>query len=183
MQLVGPEYVLAELIEPESGRVIAFDDGASGELVYTALGREASPVLRFRTGDHVVVTAANPGNGRTGAAIRCVGRTDDMLIVRGVNVFPSAIQDVVASHAQTNGVMRVLADFAGHSTQSNLKVLVERAAHRDPGEDEALKAEIETRVRNALSIKPDVTIVAADFFEKPGVQKVALTLRKAPQGL
>ena len=183
MQLVGPEYVLAELIEPVSGRVIPFDNGASGELVYTALGREASPVLRFRTGDHVVVTAADPRNGRTGPAIRCVGRTDDMLIVRGINVFPSASQDVLATHADPNGVVRVLADFEGHSTQSNLKVLVERAAHRDPVQDEALKTEIETRVRNALSIKPDVTIVAADFFEKPGAQKVALTLRNAPPGL
>lgn len=180
MHMNSPDYVLAELIDPETGQVVPFETGQTGELVYTALQRQASPVLRFRSGDHVIVTGTECSCGRTGPMIRCFGRTDDMLIVRGVNVFPSAIQDIIASMPETNGVMRVWADFEGHTTQANLKVLVERAADADPANDARLADLVGGRLRNALSFKPDITIVPADSFEKPGVQKVKLTIREAP---
>ncbi len=180
MYMVGPEHILVELIDPENGAVLGWEEGQTGELVYTALGREASPVLRFRSGDHVRVTATTSPDGRTAPAIRCFGRTDDMLIVRGVNLFPSAIQHIVASMPETNGVMRIVADFAGHTTQENLKVLVERATGRSAEQDGELKREVESRIRNALAVKADVRIVPADFFEKPGARKVSLTLREMP---
>jgi phenylacetate-CoA ligase len=110
--------------------------------------------------------------------IRCFGRTDDMLIVRGVNVFPSAIQDIVASmQPETNGVMRVVADFDGHTTQRNLKLLVERGRGRGAAQDADLAKSVETKLRNSLSFKAEVRVVPADVFAKPGVQKVQLTLR------
>jgi phenylacetate-CoA ligase len=180
MYMVGPDHILVELIDPESGDVRPFKEGTTGELVYTSLGREASPVLRFRSGDHVVVTNDGQRGGRTTPAIRCFGRTDDMLIVRGVNLFPSAVQDIVASMPETNRVMRVVADFAGHTTQDNLKVIIERGETADPAADAVLKRTAEARIRNALSVKADVTVVAANFFEKPGAKKVSLTLREMP---
>jgi phenylacetate-CoA ligase len=181
MHMVGPEHILVELIDPESGAVVGWDEGQTGELVYTALGREASPVLRFRSGDHVVVTATSSPDGRTSPAIRCFGRTDDMLIVRGVNLFPSAVQHIVAAMPETSGVMRIVADFDGHTTQGNLKVLVERADGRPANQDDMLERDIEARIRNALAVKADVRIVAAGFFEKPGARKVSLTLREMPE--
>ena len=63
-------------------------DGAKGELVYTHLKREAAPLLRFRSRDHVQVWTSQCGCGSKSLRVRCIGRTDDMLIVRGVNVFP-----------------------------------------------------------------------------------------------
>ncbi len=181
MHMVAPDYILVELIEPESGAVLPIEEGARGELVYTALGRRASPLLRFRSGDHIVVTGTDCACGRTGPMIRCFGRTDDMLIVRGVNLFPSAVQDVVsAMEPRTNGVMRIVADFPGHSTQQNLKVLVERGPATPQGSALALREEVEKRVRNALSVKVDVRIVPPDSFEKPGAKKVALVLRAMP---
>ncbi|MCP5368061.1 MAG: AMP-binding protein [Hyphomicrobiales bacterium] len=184
MHLVAPDHVLAELLDPETEEPVAWAEGARGELVYTGLTRRASPVLRFRSGDHVEVLGMGCACGRTGPRIRCFGRTDDMLIVRGVNVFPSAIQDIVASmRPDTNGVVRVLADFDGHTTQGNLKVLVERGPGRDPAGDATLREAVATRLRNTLSFKADVRILPADSFEKPGVQKVALTLRQAPSYL
>ncbi|MCT8974330.1 phenylacetate--CoA ligase family protein [Microbaculum marinisediminis] len=180
MHMVGPDHILAELIDPATGKTIPFEEGGEGELVYTALGREASPVLRFRSGDHVVVKAMATADGRTGPAIRCVGRTDDMLIVRGVNLFPSSVQDLLAGIPESNGVIRIVADFEGHSTQSNLKVLVERAEGRPGTLDHEIKAIAEERIRNALSVKADVRVVPANFFEKPGVAKVSLTLREMP---
>jgi phenylacetate-CoA ligase len=181
MHMVAPDFILAELIDPETGEVIPFTPGTSGELVYTGLVREASPVLRFRSGDHVEVVDDSCPCGRTGPMIRCVGRTDDMLIVRGVNLFPSAVQEIVGELLPAaSGVMRVLADFEGHSTQSNLKILVERGEERGEEGDPALKEEVERRVRNRLSVKTDVQIVPFGSFERPGARKVSLTLRNPP---
>jgi phenylacetate-CoA ligase len=105
-----------------------------------------------------------------------------MLIVRGVNVFPSAIQDVVSELCpRVSGVMRVLADFPGHSTQQNLKVLVEWGETASGSDDSKVASELERRLRARLSVKTDVIMVDANTFEKPGVKKVALTLREMPQ--
>jgi phenylacetate-CoA ligase len=181
MHMVAPDHILCELIDPVSGEVIPFVEGGSGELVYTALGRQASPLLRFRSGDHVEVTGLACKCGRTGPMIRCVGRTDDMLIVRGINIFPSAIQDIVGEmRPAASGILRVLADFPGHSTQNNLKILVERGEGRTADGDAALKGDIERRVRNRLSAKVDAEIVPYESFERPGVRKVAVVIRERP---
>lgn len=182
MHMVNMDYIITELLDVETGKIIPFEDGAHGEMVYTAIGRQASPLVRFRSGDHIEVLGTTCPCGRTGPKIRCVGRTDDMLIVRGANVFPSAIQSIISEMApETNAVMRVVADFEGHTTQGALKVIVERGADRSPDCDEALRNKIETRLRDALVFKADVRIVPADTFEKPGVAKVALTLREYPK--
>jgi phenylacetate-CoA ligase len=95
MNFMARGYVHVELIDPVSGDPIPWTDGAEGELVYTALRRESMPLLRFRSRDHVVVNMQPNPTGRTGPRIRCVGRTDDMLIVRGVNLFPTAIRSTL----------------------------------------------------------------------------------------
>ena len=99
MHLGARGFVHAELIDPESGEALAMNDGATGELVLTHLSHRAAPLLRFRTRDHVRVRASPCRCGRTGPRVRCIGRTDDMLIVRGVNVFPSAVREVVSGFA------------------------------------------------------------------------------------
>ena len=90
MHLGARGFVHLELIDPGTGEALELDDGAAGELVLTHLRHQAAPLLRFRTRDHVEVRTSPCPCGRTGPRVRCVGRTDDMLIVRGVNVFPSA---------------------------------------------------------------------------------------------
>ena len=178
MHMVAPDFILTELIDPESGEGRSFKPGTTGELVYTALGREASPVLRFRSFDHVEVIDDRCSCGRTGPLVRCFGRTDDMLIVRGINLFPSAIQEVVGELTPAaSGFMRVLADFPGHSTQRNLSVLVERGEGLPGDVDAGLKDELERRIRSRLSVKVDVEIVPFETFERPGAKKVSLTLR------
>ena len=86
----------------------------------------------------------------------------------------------VGSVTLVGGVMRVLADFQGHTTQDNLELLVERAPDAEPATDAKVARQVETRVRNALAVKVEVTMVRHAFFDAPGAQKVALTLRKAP---
>ena len=178
MHACAQEFLLFEIIDPETGRPLPVETGVKGELVYTAIDREASPLLRFRTGDHVEVLGTSCRCGRTAPKIRCFGRTDDMLIVRGVNVFPSAIKDVVARlEPRTTGAIKVVVDFPGHTTQQPLKVKVEHGPGVGASELPALEAELERRLREALAFKAEVELVPPDTFEKPGVQKVSLTER------
>ena len=181
MHMVNMDYIITELLHPDTGEILAWEDGAKGEMIYTALGRRASPLVRFRSGDFIEVLGTTCSCGRTGPKIRCTGRTDDMLIVRGANVFPSAINSVGNEMGpETNGGMRVVADFEGHTTQEPLKIIVERGPARKPEGDPTLKKKIEQRMRDALVFKADVRIVDPDTFEKPGAAKVAFVLRKYP---
>ena len=97
MHLGARGFVHAELIDPGPAPRVELEDGAEGELVLTHLRHRAAPLLRFRTRDHVGSGRARARCGRTGPRVRCIGRTDDMLIVRGVNVFPSAVREVVGA--------------------------------------------------------------------------------------
>ena len=106
---LAPDQIVLELIDPDSGDVLEWDDGAEGELVATHIDRDCVPLVRFRTRDRVVIRTAPCPCGRTAPRIRCVGRTDDMLIVAGVNVWPSAVTDVVMQlHPRTTGAMQIL---------------------------------------------------------------------------
>src|SRR6202023_793603 len=129
MHFNGADFIFAEIIDRESGEVLPLETGVSGELVYTSLERACVPLLRFRTRDRVTVTEIACPCGRTGFALRCVGRTDDMLIVLGVNVFPSAVKDVVSSfYPHTTGEMQILLDQPGPGVKPPLKVAAEVAA-------------------------------------------------------
>jgi phenylacetate-CoA ligase len=184
MHETAQEFIYIELIDPDTGAVQPWKEGATGELVYTALDRECSPLVRFRTRDHAVVTGTGPCDcGRTAPMIRVFGRTDDMLIVKGINVFPSAIRDVVAGfEPRTTGNLRVIADFAGHTTQRPLRIKVEHgpALAGRGGEIERLRQEVAERLRGLLNFAPAVEMVPPDTFEKPGVQKIALIVREQP---
>jgi phenylacetate-coenzyme A ligase PaaK-like adenylate-forming protein len=109
MHFTAGRDVLVELVDPDTGGLVDWVEGAEGELLYTTFTREATPVLRFRSRDHVVVTGTDCSCGRATPRIRCIGRTDDMLIYKAMNVFPSAIRDVVLSVAGSNldEVMRI----------------------------------------------------------------------------
>jgi phenylacetate-CoA ligase len=151
-------FVHAELIDPETGEPLAMDDGAHGELVLTHLRHRAAPLLRFRTRDHVEVRMSPCPCGRTGPRIRCVGRTDDMLIVRGVNVFPSAVRDVVGAFApDVSGHILVRPRDEGVKQEPPLPVSVELARGATP--DAALADAIRERVRSVLTVQTRVELV------------------------
>ncbi|MFF0712227.1 phenylacetate--CoA ligase family protein [Streptomyces bauhiniae] len=178
MHFLSPDLMIAELIDPETGEQVTPSEGAQGELVYTALRRQASPLLRFRTRDHVVVTGVDCSCGRTGYKVRCIGRTDDMLIVRGINVFPSAIKQLVLELApSTTGEMRIRADFQGHSTQRPLPLVVEHAAGMSEEQQHDLRAALEQRIRSALNVKTAVRLVPDGTLKRPDHVKVALIER------
>jgi phenylacetate-CoA ligase len=158
MHLGARGFVHPELIDPATGQALAMGDGARGELVLTHLRHRAAPLLRFRTRDHVEVRASPCRCGRTGPRIRCVGRTDDMLIVRGVNVFPSAVRAVVGAFApDVSGHILVRPRAEGVKQEPPLPVSVELARGATP--DPALAESIRERLRGVLTVQTSVDLV------------------------
>jgi phenylacetate-CoA ligase len=158
MHLGARGFVHAELIEPESGDAVEMRDGATGELVLTHLQHRAAPLLRFRTRDHVQVWTSQCSCGRTTPRVRCIGRTDDMLIVRGVNVFPSAMREVVSGFGpDVSGHILVRPKGQGVKQEPPLAVSVELA--RDATADAALAEAIRERLREVLVVQTRVELV------------------------
>jgi phenylacetate-CoA ligase len=158
MHLGARGFVHAELIEPGSGAALPLEDGATGELVLTHLRHRAAPLLRFRTRDHVLVRTAPCRCGRTGPRVRCIGRTDDMLIVRGVNVFPSAVREVVSAFMpRVSGNILVRPAQPGAKQDPPLPVEIELA--EDCEGDQALAHAIGERVRAALIAQVRIELV------------------------
>jgi phenylacetate-CoA ligase len=158
MHLGARGFVFPELIDPASGESRPMSDGASGELVLTHLRHQAAPVVRFRTRDHVEVSTSECPCGRTAPRVRCVGRTDDMLIVRGVNVFPTAIRDVVGAFApRVSGHVLVQPRTAGVKQEPPLPVAVELA--RGAASDPEFEEEIRARLRDVLVVQTRVELV------------------------
>ena len=159
MHLGARGFVHAELIDPATGATRALDDGATGELVLTHLRHRAAPLLRFRTRDHVEIRTTPCACGRTGPRLRCVGRTDDMLIIRGVNVFPSAIREVVGAFApRISGHIVVCPSRPGVKQEPPLPVRVELA--RGAGGDVMLADAIRERLREVLVVQTRIDLVA-----------------------
>ncbi len=158
MHLGARGFVHAELIDPASGEQLALKDGATGELVLTHLRHQAAPLLRFRTRDHVAVRAGRCACGRTAPRIRCLGRTDEMLIVRGVNVFPSAVREVVSAFApDVSGHILIRPPAPGVKQDPPLPVSVELARDRSPGPQ--LADAIRQRLRDVLIVQARVELV------------------------
>ena len=154
MHFSGDGFVHVELIDPVSGSAKKLSDGETGELVYTHLRREAAPLLRFRSRDHVMVWTSRCACGADTLRTRCIGRTDDMLIVRGVNVFPSAVREVVARfQPRVTGAIQIRPRQRGVKQEPPLTVMVEGDG------DNALAGEIAKEIRNALVFTPEVKLV------------------------
>jgi phenylacetate-CoA ligase len=175
MHLGARGFVYPELVDPETGVARALEDGASGELVLTHLRHRAAPLLRFRTRDHVEVRTTPCACGRTGPRVRCVGRTDDMLIVRGVNVFPTAIRDVVGAFTpRVSGHILVRPLAAGVKQEPPLPVIVELA--REVEADDELQRAIRERLRDVLVVSTDVELVSFGSLQR-SEYKAALVAR------
>ncbi len=158
MHLGARGFVHAELIDPVSGAPVPLADGAKGELVLTHLRHQAAPLLRFRTRDHVELWTSLCTCGRTAPRVRCLGRTDDMLIVRGVNVFPSALRDIVQRFAPAvSGHILVRPADPGVRQAPPLPLAVElgQGVAPDPG----LAERIERRIREALVVTTRVELL------------------------
>jgi phenylacetate-CoA ligase len=157
---INEDHFYPEVIDPESGRLLL--DGEVGELVFTCLTREALPLLRYRTRDRVALLHEACPCGRTSVRMQRVqGRTDDMLIVRGVNVFPTQIEQVLLAHAGLTSNYQILVDRQRDQLDElEVRVETDEALHRQGGETIGLlQAEVSEDLRQALGLHAHVLIV------------------------
>jgi phenylacetate-CoA ligase len=160
MHFCALREVHLELIDHETGEPMQFEDGAEGEIVYTAVEREAHPLVRFRSHDHVKVMMSETPSGRTAPRITTLGRTDDMLLVRGINVFPSAVRDVVASLSpQTTGHIRIVLERPGPVVSPPLPVEVEVASSVPEEARPQLAEQLAELIRQRLSFRAEVRFI------------------------
>lgn len=160
------DHFIPEIINPETGEVLP--EGELGELVFTAITKEALPLLRYRTRDLCTLTYEQCECGRTLARMgRIVGRSDDMLIVRGVNMFPSQVETVLLELPETTPHYAIIVDREG--TLDSLEIQVEIAEQYWTDEMKQLdtmKKKITHALSNMLGLNPSVKLVEPNSMQR-----------------
>lgn len=166
MQHIAEDHFLWEVIDPETGEPVP--EGTPGELVLTPLDKEAFPVLRYRTHDLTYVITEPCECGRTHARMKKVRtRTDDMLIIRATNVFPSQVEDILASIKGVSTHYRIEVDNDSGMDHMVVMAELEPDAFSDSFEEmEAFRKNIAARLREGLLVAPDVKLVEPDGLER-----------------
>ena len=156
---VNEDHFIAEIIDPETGEVLP--DGAQGELVFTSLDKEAFPLLRYRTRDICSLTREKCSCGRTHVRMaKPKGRTDDMLIIRGVNVFPSQIETVLINAGYAANY-QIIVDRVNNTDTLDVQVEMTPEMFTDNlGEIADRQKELVDGLRAMLGLKAKVTLVA-----------------------
>ena len=176
MHFCGAGHVWVELIDPETREPIEIEPGAVGEMVYTTLTREAMPVVRFRGGDIARIEGTSCECGRTSFRQRVIGRRDDMFIVRGVNIYASAILAVVGEfRPRVTGRARVVRK--GPETSIEPPVPVEVEVTENQASDVGLIAEIEDAIHSRLMFRSKVELIPESDFGEAGY-KTRLSVRR-----
>jgi phenylacetate-CoA ligase len=153
------DHFYPEIIDPESGEVLP--DGAEGELVLTTLSKQAMPMIRYRTRDVTSIMAEPCACGRTIRRIRRIGRrSDDMLIIRGVNVFPSQVETALLRVEGTLPHYQIVLTREKGLDQMEVKVEVTPEMFSDEIRKlEALQSQLESTIENILGLRVKVTLV------------------------
>ncbi|GMG84952.1 AMP-binding protein [Paralimibaculum aggregatum] len=164
---IAEDFLFVEIVDPETGDDVA--DGERGVLVLTHLDKEACPLVRWWTGDVVIRDSSPAPDGRTHARLPggVLGRADDMLIVRGVNLFPSAVEDIVRAHPGTsNEYVLVVRDAMRDPNTGMLRGIglrVEAAGGADP---EGLREALGSVLRDALSVRFEIEVLPPDTLPR-----------------
>ena len=147
-----------ELIAPESGAVLPWRDGERGELVLTHVSRECQPLVRFRTGDIILLTGTGRARcGRTAPRFRVIGRSDDMVVVRGVNAFPAQVAAVINGNDALSGEYRIL--LTGPGPYDVLPVEAELAERLAGSAPEGLADAVAATIKRDIGVSARVTLV------------------------
>ncbi len=176
---VAEDQFYAEIVDPETLKPLP--DGEWGELVFTTLTRECCPLVRYRTRDVTRIIAEECSCGRTHRKIdRIVGRTDDMLIIRGVNVFPSQIEQVIVGFPEIAAQYQIILTNKGPLDRVELDVeTVPDFPFDEIRKLEELKARLATELKSNLQIAVDIKIVEPKTIERSeGKAKRIVDLRE-----
>ena len=156
---INEDHFYAEIIDPDTGEVLP--EGSKGELVFTSLDKEAFPLLRYRTRDICILTRKKCSCGRTHVKMsKPLGRSDDMLIIRGVNVFPSQIETVLLNEGYSPNY-QITVDRVNNTDTLDVDVeLLPEQFSDKMGEIQHMEKSLEDAMRAMLGIKPRIHLVA-----------------------
>ena len=159
--VIWEDHFYPEVINPDTGALLA--DGEEGELVFTSLTKEAFPIIRYRSRD---LTRLLPPTSRAFRRMgKIVGRSDDMLIIRGVNVFPTQIEELVLAHPELTALYQLVVTRDGHLDE--VEVLTELQSANVSAECVlALSATLQSRIKNLVGISAKVSVLAPGAIER-----------------
>ena len=163
---INEDYFIAEIIDPDTGEVLP--EGSMGEIVFTTLTKEGLPLIRYRTRDITSLNYEQCSCGRTFVRMnKPQGRSDDMLIIRGVNVFPSQVEDVLLKLGETSPYYMLIVDRVG--TLDTLEIQVEISENNDIDAVkgiEALEKKIKTNIESTLGIAAKIKLVEPKSIQR-----------------
>ncbi len=161
MHFVSPDHCILELVDPETKKPIPMNDGSIGEMVFTFIEWEGCPFMRYALGDLIQVFTEPCPCGWPEMRFKILGRADDMLIVKGANVYPAALKGIVGEYMpRTTGAMRILLDSPGPLVKPPLRIRVEYGSE-EMGQEERKKlmSELEKQISERLRVRPDIELV------------------------
>ncbi|GAB3192421.1 phenylacetate--CoA ligase PaaK [Hydrogenophaga aquatica] len=162
--VIWEDHFYPEIINPETGEPVA--DGEEGELVFTSLSKEAMPVIRYRTRD---LTRLLPPTARSFRRMgRITGRTDDMLIIRGVNVFPTQIEEQILREKRLSGNYLIVVTRDGHLDNVEIRCELQRecTGRLAPAEVQAMAGELQHHIKTLIGISTKVSILDCDTLPR-----------------
>jgi phenylacetate-CoA ligase len=176
---IWEDHFYPEIIDPVSGEVLP--DGADGELVFTTLTKEAQPVIRYRTRD---LTRLLPGTARVMRRMsKITGRSDDMLIIRGVNVFPTQIEEVLLRNPNLCAQYQIQVTREGHLDE--LDVLVELrpelSDRLEAAQREAIGRDVAHHIKSMIGVSAKIHVLGTDKIERTVVGKAKRVIDKRPK--
>lgn len=173
--VIWEDHFYPEIIDPETGEVLP--DGEEGELVFTSLSKEAMPVVRYRTRD---LTRLLPPTSRSMRRIgKITGRSDDMLIIRGVNVFPTQIEEQICKLPKLEPQYQLVVSRDGHLDK--LEVMVELRAGIARGDAGDMARELEQRIKTNVGVSTKVTLLGVGGIERTATGKAKRVIDKRPK--
>jgi phenylacetate-CoA ligase len=163
---INEDHFFPEIIDPETLRVLP--EGSVGELVFTTLTKEGLPLIRYRTRDLTKLTREKCKCGRTMVRMeKCLGRSDDMLIIRGVNLFPSQVESVLLEMSEIKPHYLLIVDRVNNLDTLELKVEVDEAFFLDRiSQLETLRKKIQDNLESSLGLGIKITLVEPKMIER-----------------
>ncbi|EPD34879.1 phenylacetate-CoA ligase, partial [Delftia acidovorans CCUG 15835] len=162
--VIWEDHFYPEIIDPDTGEVLP--DGSEGELVFTSLSKEAMPIVRYRTRDLTRLLAPTSRSFRRMGKI--VGRSDDMLIIRGVNLFPTQIEEIVLQNAQLSGQYQMVVTREGNLDRLAVRCEMQPGTQ---GDTEALALWVQQRIKTLVGVSAEVEVLRPDSIERTLVGK------------
>jgi phenylacetate-CoA ligase len=178
--VIWEDHFYPEIINPETGDVLPYDPAKGteeGELVFTTLTKEALPVIRYRTRD---LTRLLPPTARSMRRMgKIVGRSDDMLIIRGVNVFPTQIEELILQQGALSGQYQLVVTRDGNLDE--MQVLCELLPHQSAADRAQVAGALQARIKTLIGVSTTVSVGAPESIERTLVGKARRVIDKRPK--